>query len=157
MIHHNLDDPLDNQEQLLAMLRHLVSPLLTELRGNLQACGRMRLTVHFDGSAQEGERAFLFPTADYARVMLALQQLLTKMRWERGATALEVTMDRIQDVVAEQLPLIAGEAGQERKLREVQHYLAARFGADRLRRAVLSQPSAPLPEWRVDWLSGEES
>ena len=35
-------------------------------------------------------------------------------------------------------------------------YLAARFGANCLRRAVLAQPGAPLPEWRAGWLEGEK-
>jgi hypothetical protein len=38
----------------------------------------------------------------------------------------------------------------------VQRYLAARFGVDRLRRVVLAQPGAPLPEWRVNWSGNEE-
>jgi hypothetical protein len=37
----------------------------------------------------------------------------------------------------------------------VQRYLAARFGANRLRRAVMIQPGAPLPEWRTGWRDGD--
>ncbi len=152
-----LDDPLTNRERLLAMLRHLVAPLLAKLRGNLQACGQVRLTVHFaDTSTQEGERTFLFPTAAEARGMLALGQLLDAMRWRAGAVTLKVALERIQDIVADQLPLFPAQTEQEQKLYEVQRYLAARFGANRLRRAMLAQPDAPLPEWRVGWLTGEE-
>jgi protein ImuB len=152
----HLDDPLADRAQLVALLKRLVAPLLAELRGNLQACGQIRLTVHFDHGPQEGERTLIFPTAEDRRTMLILEQLLIKMNWQRGATALEVTLARIQDAPVEQLSLIPDETERERKLREVQRYLAARFGANRLRRAVLSQPGAPLPEWRVGWLSGEE-
>jgi nucleotidyltransferase/DNA polymerase involved in DNA repair len=152
----HLDDPLAERSQLLALLKHVVTPLLAELRGNLQACGQIRLTVQFEDSSQEGERTLVFPTAEDRRVMLILEQLLISMNWQRDATALGVTLARIQDVMVEQLSLIPGETERERKLREVQRYLAARFGANRLRRAVLSQPGAPLPEWRVSWLSGEE-
>ncbi len=151
-----LDDPLADQAQLLALLKHLVAPLLAELRGNLQACGQIRLAVHFNHNTQEGERTLIFPAAGERRVMLILEQLLIRMNWRRGATALEVMLAQIQDATVEQLSLIPGETERERKLREVQRYLAARFGANRLRRAVLSQPGAPLPEWRVGWLSGEE-
>jgi len=52
--------------------------------------------------------------------------------------------------------LFSAEMERESKLREVQCHIAARFGANRLRQAVLSQPNAPLPEWRVGWLAGEE-
>ena len=43
------------------------------------------------------------------------------------------------------------------RVHEVQRYLAARFGANRLRRAILTQPDAPIPEWRVGWMDGDES
>jgi hypothetical protein len=152
-----LEAPLAEQDRLLAMLLRMVSPLLTKLRESLQACGQMRLSVHFvDGVTQERERTFLFPTADEGRVLLTLEQLLHQMQWHAGATALGVILERIQDAVREQLSLIPARTEQEDKLREVQRYLAARFGANRLRRAILSQPNAPLPEWRVGWLTEEE-
>jgi len=145
--------PLAERERLIAALKQLASPLLAELRGNLQACGQVRLTVRFaDGSGQERRRTFLFPTAEETRVMLALEQLLDGMRWRAATVALEVMLERIQDAMAEQLTLFPAENERERKLREVQQYLAARFGANRLRRAVLAQPGAPLPEWRVGWI-----
>ena len=65
-------------------------------------------------------------------------------------------LGQIQDTVAEQLTLFPLEDEREGKLREVQRYLVARFGANHLRRAVLAQPAAPLPEWRVDWRTGDE-
>jgi len=155
--HRDLEDPLEDRERLLAVLRRLVSPLLAELRAGLQACGQLRLTVHMaDGSIQEKERPFLFPTADETRVLLVLDGSLGQMQWRGGATSLEVTLERIQDAVAEQMSLFPLNTEREQKLREVQRYLAVRFGANRLRRVVLSRPGAPLPEWRVNWLTEEE-
>jgi nucleotidyltransferase/DNA polymerase involved in DNA repair len=161
--------PLVERERLVAALRHLVSPLLAGLRGNLQACGQVRLTVHFDdGSAQEQERAFLFPVANEERVIEALAGLLDRVQWHpvpsdsfptdsgvagrTGASGLTIVLDQIQDASAEQLTLFPMEDEATTKLREVQRYLAARFGSHVLRRAVLAQPGAPLPEWRVGWL-----
>jgi DNA polymerase-4 len=149
---------LTEREQLLTMLRRLVAPLLQELRQNLQACGQVRLTVHFaDDSAQERERTLLFPTADEQRTVLVLGQLADGMQWRMGATGLKVDLERIQDSLAEQLTLFPLPTEKERKLLEVQSYLQARFGANRLRRAILAHPAAPLPEWRTNWLSVEES
>lgn len=153
--HCDLEHPLAEQERLLAALRHLIAPLLAELRENLQACGQVRLTVHFDSGAQEREHSFLFPTADEERTVLILAQLLGQMHWRTGAMGLEVTLEDIQDAVVGQLALIPSQTEQEQKLRDLQRHLAARFGASRLRRAVLSQPRAPLPEWRVGCLAGE--
>lgn len=167
-----LDAPLADRERLLAALRQVVYPALMELREGLKACGRMRLVVHFDnGSIQERTRTFLFPTADEALVMRALDQLLDGMRWRTYAVTLAVALEQLQDVVVEQLSLFPfmqqaqnrirptrNLEGDERvqKLQEVQRYLVARFGANRLRRVILSQPGAPLPEWRVSWLGCDE-
>lgn len=149
--------PLAERDRLLTALKHVVTPMLAELQGNLQACGQVRLTVHFDdGSTQERTRSFLFPAAEASLIIRALEQLLDKMRWSAGATALSVALEQIQDAVMEQLTLFPAENERERKLCEVQRYLAARFGANRLRRAALVQPGAPLPEWRVGWMDGEE-
>ena len=156
------ETPLVEQAPLVAALRHLVSPLLAELRGNLQACGQVRLSVRFeDGDTQERTRAFLFPVADEERVMRAMDQLLAGVSWQAAATALAVSLAQIQDAVAEQLTLFPLEDERNAKLREVERYLAARFGpsftAGRLRKAVMAQPGAPLPEWRVSWRDGEEA
>lgn len=159
--------PLVERERLVAALQHLVRPLLAGLRGNLQACGQVRLTVHFDGAGvQEQARAFLFPVADEDRVVQALAGLLDRVHWPpepagyfpsggtggTGVVGLAVALAQIQDASAQQLTLFPVEDEATDRLREVQRYLAARFGSQALRRAVLAQPGAPLPEWRVGWL-----
>jgi hypothetical protein len=103
-------------------------------------------------------------------------ELLDKMHWPSGATGLAVTLAQIQDVVVEQLALFPLEDERKTRLQEVERYLATRFGhppfggspfgisskansppadpppaGNRLRRPVLTQPNAPLPEWRVSW------
>jgi nucleotidyltransferase/DNA polymerase involved in DNA repair len=152
------DAPLDDRERLLATVGRLVAPALGELQARLQACGQVRLTLDFDdGSTQERTRTLLCATADRAHVVRILDQLAGKMHWPAPAIALTVTLEQIQDAVAEQLSLFPAQDEREQKLREVRRYLAARFGAARLRRAVLSQPGAPLPEWRVGWLEGGDA
>jgi hypothetical protein len=79
-----------------------------------------------------------------------------------GVTGLTVVLADIQDVVPQQMRLFplddkAHEQQGEQRLHEVQRYLTRRFGVsagDHLRRAVLAQPGAPLPEWRVAWQGG---
>jgi hypothetical protein len=132
----------------------------------------VRLTVCFDTCSRERTRSleqarsFLFPVSEEDRVVRALEQLLDGMKWQAAATSLAVSLAQIQDAVAEQLPLfpLEGDAlasERQQKLQEVERYLAARFGAPaftsgRLRRPVLDQPDAPLPEWRVTWQAGDE-
>ena len=165
--HFDCTHPLTEREQLLATLRRMVAPLLRGLRRKLQAFGQVRITVHFaDDSAQERERMLLFPTADEERTLSVLGQLLDALQLgtpypllggRMGATCLQVTLERIQDSVVEQLALFPAQTEKERQLRQVQSYLTARFGANRLRRAILACPAAPLPEWRTNWLALEDS
>jgi hypothetical protein len=137
----------------------------------------VRLTVRFDTRSRERAhsleyarsleraRSFLFPVCDEERVVRALAQLLDGMAWPAAATGLAVSLAQIQDAVVEQLTLfpLDGEAlasERRQKLREVERYLSARFGVSpftsgRLRRPVLDQPGAPLPEWRVAWQAGD--
>jgi nucleotidyltransferase/DNA polymerase involved in DNA repair len=154
--------PLVERERLLAALNRLVSPMLGDLREGLRACGQLGLAVRYgNGHIEERTRAFILPTADESTIVRALEQLVDKMSWPASATALSVTLEQIQDVVIEQLTLFPADGPQrvgyprgserERKLCEVQRYLAARFGANCLRRAALVHPRAPLPEWRVGW------
>lgn len=157
--HYEFEGPVAERGLLLAALEHITAPLWVELEGSLQACGQVSLRVDFDGGrTQEQKRTFLSPTAEKARLMQALGRLLDGMHWCAGAVGLSVTLGQIQDVVIEQLALFSAAGSNKaqdekrRKLQEVQRYLATRFGAQRLRRAILSQPGAPLPEWRVDWL-----
>jgi nucleotidyltransferase/DNA polymerase involved in DNA repair len=145
--------PLVERERLVAAMRRLVAPLLSGLRDSLQACGQVRLAVNFDdGTVQERERTFLLPVAGEERVVEVLGQLLDGLKWSTPAAGLAVTLAQIQDIAAEQLTLFPLRDERETRLQEVQRYLAARFGANCLRRAVLARPGAPLPEWRTGWL-----
>jgi protein ImuB len=152
-----LEEALVEREQLMAELHRLASPLLTELQGNLLACGQVRLTVQFDdGSAQERARTLLFPLAEEGQAIRILGQLLDSLHWQAAASTLSIALEDIQDATGKQLTLFPLEDESKEKLREVQRYLATRFGISRLRRAVLVQPGAPLPEWRVGWQAGGE-
>ncbi len=147
-----LEAALVDRERLAAASRRLVAPLLAELRATLQACGQVRLTVRFDdGSVRERSRAFLLPTANEDRVVQAIEQLLASMDGLAPVAALAVTLEQIQEAVAEQRALFPLSDEQRERLREVERYLVARLGANRLRRAMLTQPGAPLPEWRIGW------
>jgi hypothetical protein len=109
-----------------------------------------------NGETEERVRALLYPTAQKTAILGVLEQLVDKMSWPAPVTAISITLERIQDAVMEQLSLFPTADERENKLREVQRYLAARFGANCLRRAALVQPGAPLPEWRVGWIEDVE-
>lgn len=145
------------REWLVAALRNLVTPLLPELRDSLRGCGTVRLVVHLErGLTHERERAFLLPVSDEGRILQALEELLDTTRGAgegqpAGIAGLAVALEQIQDAVPQQLALFSLQDERGAQVQEVQRYLATRFGANRLRRAVLTQPRAPLPEWRIGW------
>jgi nucleotidyltransferase/DNA polymerase involved in DNA repair len=149
----DLEAPVVEQGRLRTEWTRLLAPLLADLRGNLQACGQVRLVIHFDdGSTQERERSFLIPVSAEESLLQALEQLAAGMQWPAAATGLTVALGQIQDAIPEQGTLFPLQDGREAKLGEVQRYLASRFGANRLRRSLLAQPGAPLAEWRTAWL-----
>jgi nucleotidyltransferase/DNA polymerase involved in DNA repair len=148
------DFPLIEREQVTATIRRLVSPLVAELRGSLLACGQIRLEIQFDNNTtQERTRTFLQPVSKEALAVQALEELLDGMRWTCGAQVLVVTLGQIQEASVEQRTLFVLENEQSGKLKEVERYLETRFGTLRLRRAALTRPGAPLPEWRIGWVS----
>ncbi len=150
----DLESPLEQEGPLLQTCRHVLLPLLQELQGTLQACSLLRLGLQLaDDSRQEREQRLLFPSAAQEKILLLFRQMLIQMRWTAGVTAMQLSLERIQDAAPEQLSLFPTESEKERKLQQMQSYIAARFGADRLRRAVLAQPAAPLSEWRSTWNS----
>jgi DNA polymerase-4 len=152
------DWPLVERERLLTALERLVAPLAAELGDNLRACGRVRLGLRFeDGGLQEATHTFLSPTADDAHLLRVLDRLADSLRWPGPAVGLQVAFEQIQDAIPEHLPLFSLEDPRAEKLRQVERYLAQRFGTARLRRAVLSHPRAPLPEWRACWLAEDEA
>ncbi|MFZ5915475.1 MAG: hypothetical protein ACOYZ7_00900 [Chloroflexota bacterium] len=88
-------------------------------------------------------------------ILRVVGQSLDGMGWSSAATGLALALEQIQAAVVEQWPLFPQDTRRE-KLQAVQYYLAARFGAARLRRVGPAPPGAPLPERRLGWLSEEE-
>jgi protein ImuB len=157
---HEYEFPLVDQARLKNALRRLTSPLLTKLREDLRACSLVRLTMRFDnGHTSVRTRAFVVPTSSTSRLSSALEQLATQDSWPTPVIELEVALEEIQDAAGqmEQLSFLPGEDGRADKLRQVQRYLATRFGAHCLRRAILAQPNAPLAEWRVGWSEADHT
>jgi protein ImuB len=168
------ESPLADRARLRAALKRLLAPLVQELHAHLYACGRVRLSVECEDGAREAwdgrprvarqARVFVTPVTDEARLLEALEQLVPETRQVCGAigvSALEIALEELQDATGahtlgamEQLsflPTGPAEAGED-ELRQVQRYLAARFGASCLRRAIVQHPRAPQAEWRVGWV-----
>lgn len=148
----DLDPGVVERARLVVALQRLLSPLTVRLQSSLRACGQLRLAVHLDdGRVREDTRTFLHPTAEMEPILNAAALLLDRIRWTAPAVALRVALERIQDAVFEQLVLFEADRQRDAQLRQAQRYLAARFGENRLKRAAVVHPLAPLPEWCIGW------
>jgi nucleotidyltransferase/DNA polymerase involved in DNA repair len=158
--------PLADRARLRAALGRLLAPPVRKLHADLRACGLVRLAVSYEeGPTVERARAFVTPMADEMRLLDAVEGLVLQTRQVclepdgfGPISALEIALEELQDAVGqmEQLSFLPGEnSAAEESLRQVQRYLATRFGASCLRRAIVQHPQAPLAEWRVGWTTDD--
>ena len=153
----DLDHGETDRAHLVAALQQILSPLTAQLQTTLRACAWLHLAIHLDdGRVSEGTRVFVHPTAELERILDAAALLLDRVRWTAPAVAMHVALEGIQDAVFEQLAMFEADRQRDDQLRQAQRYLATRFGENRLKRAAVVHPNAPLPEWRIGWqLEGE--
>lgn len=156
------EPPLAERDRLLAALTYRAEQLLTPLRGQLQAVGRVRLVAtRADGRVVAGGHVFPLPTAARETVRLGLAAALDRLTWdEQPAVEITLTLGDIRDGPVQQLTLFdaslwSAEDGDARHnraaLRAVLDQLAARYGPDAFRMAILNNAGHPLPERRAGW------
>ena len=152
------EPPLADRERLLAALARRADQLLHPLRDRLQAVARVLLDITCaDGRTILVSHTFPLPTAAAEPVRLALANLLTRAPWGgQGVSEVTLTLAGITDAPGQQLALFnTGEIGGDSRARltTTLDRLAARFGADAFRLAMLTDPDHLLPERRAAFVS----
>lgn len=144
--------PVADRTILLAALMRRTEGLLAPLQARLQAVGRLALAVtRGDGRTLPAAHVFPLPTAAAEPIRHALAALLDRLAWDgEGAAEVTLTLAGITDAPAGQLALFADPAPRA-ELAALLDRLAARFGSEAFRMAVLADPTHPLPERRVMW------
>lgn len=147
------ETPLADQERLLAALVRQAERLLAPLRERLQAIGRLLLAVtRTNGRVVQVAHTFSLPTAAAEPVRLALTMALARVAWDQeGAAEITLTLADVTDAPAQQLTLFDMTPDGRARLRATLDRLAARFGPDTFRLAILADPTNVLPERRVGW------
>jgi protein ImuB len=146
------DAPLADRQHLLLTLMHRAGKLLASLRGRLHAANRVALEVtRADGRVVPVSHTFSLPTAAVEPVRLAIEAALGRVAWEgEGVAEITLTLAGITDAPGEQLALFdEGEEDSRSRLSALLDRLAARFGPDAFRLAILADPGNPLPERRA--------
>jgi protein ImuB len=156
-----IEPAVDELEPLRFVLRRLAAALTEQLQARGLAAARASLRLELDlafahaGTPREltVEQRFPEPTADVEAVERLLFARLERTPPPAAVARLNLELAGAEPAAGQQLPLFEPQAARNARLSWQLMRLALTFGEDRLRRAVLTDPEAPLPERRWTWQS----
>lgn len=151
------EPPVEGIGATALALRRACAEACDALRARRLAPGRARLALELeDAPALAVELAFPAPVLEpdwIARLLIGRLEAVARGRRvgveeEPRVAALRLSLDRLSDPAARQLPAFEAQAGRWEELRWSLERLAARFGEGRLWRAEHVRPTASLSERR---------
>jgi protein ImuB len=154
-----IDPPVAETESLRFVLHRLAGALAAQVdaRGMAAARATLRLTLEM-AFARAGtpealvvEQRFPEPTADADAIERLLLARLEQTPPPAAVERLELELAGVEPAVGQQLPLFVPQAARTARLGWQLARLALTFGEDRVRKAVITDPDAPLPEQRWSW------
>ena len=156
-----IEPAVEELEPLRFVLHRLAAALTEQLQARGLAAARAGLRLELDlafarpGSPREltVEQRFPEPTADVEAVERLLFARLERTPPPAAVARLELELAGAEPAAGQQLPLFEPQAARNARLGWQLMRLALTFGEDRLRRAVVTDPEAPLPEQRWTWRS----
>ena len=154
-----IEPPVEDLEPLRFVLHRLVAALTEQLTGRGLAADRAVLTLELDlafapvGTSPrvEVEQRFPEPTADPEAVERLLFARLEREPPVAAVQRLDLELRGTTEAAGQQLPLFVPQAARTARLGWQLARLALTYGEDRVRRVVLTDPEAPLPEERWTW------
>ena len=156
-----IDPPVAETESLRFVLHRLAGALAAQIdaRGMAAARATLRLTLEM-AFARAGtpetivvEQRFPEPTADADAIERLLLARLEGASPPAAVERLELELAGVEPAIGQQLPLFVPQAARTAKLGWQLARLALTFGEDRVRKVVVTDPDAPLPERRWSWRS----
>ena len=148
------EPPAEGVTEITLALRRAATALTDRLGGRHLAPGRAILTLEREAAPPlTVHLALPEPSTDpdwITRLLLA--RLEAQVRGSAGGeeeariTSLALSLDRLTNPAARQLPAFEPQAGRWEELRWSVERISARFGEGRLWRAVVDRPTAALPE-----------
>lgn len=156
-----IEPAVEDLEPLRFVLHRLAGALTDQLEARGLAAARASLRLELDlafapaGTLAEllVEQRFPEPTADVDAVERLLFARLERTPPAAAVARLELELAGAEPATGQQLPLFEPQAARNARLGWQLMRLALTFGEDRLRRAVITDPEAPLPERRWAWQS----
>ena len=156
-----IEPAVEELESLRFVLHRLAAALTEQLQARGLAAARGALRLELDlafarpGTPRElaVEQRFPEPTADVEAVERLLFARLERTPPPAAVARLELELAGAEPATGQQLPLFEPQAARNARLGWQLMRLALTFGEDRLRRAEITDPEAPLPERRWTWQS----
>ena len=154
-----IEPPTETLEALRFVLHRLATTLADQLvgRGGAASVASVRLELDL-AFAPVGtppglrvEQRFPEPTQDAEAIERLLFARLERTPPPAAAARLEVELHGVAAAAGQQLPLFVPQAARDARLGWQLARLALAFGEDRLKRAVIADPDAPLAEQRFAW------
>ena len=162
-----IEPPVEDLEPLRFVLHRLVAALTGQLTGRGLAADRVQLVLELDlafavaGTPPRIEIDLRFPepTADPEAIERLLFARLEREPPPAAVQRLDLELRGTTPAAGQQLPLFVPQAARTARLGWQLARLALTYGEDRVRRVVITDPEAPLPEdrwaWRPVGLEGE--
>jgi len=156
-----IEPAVEELEPLRFVLHRLAAALTDQLQARGLAAARAGLRLELDlafahaGTPRElaVEQRFPEPTADVEAVERLLFARLERTPPPAAVARLDLELASAEPAAGQQLPMFEPQAARNARLGWQLMRLALTFGEDRLRRAVVTDPEAPLPERRWTWQS----
>ncbi|HEY7591472.1 MAG TPA: hypothetical protein VH723_10795 [Candidatus Limnocylindrales bacterium] len=154
-----IEPPVADVEPLRFVLRRLAGALGDQLvaRGSAAAIAYLRLELDL-AFAPAGtppliavEQRFPEPTSDAEAIERLLLARLERTPPPAAVARLELELAGVTAAAGQQLPLFVPQAARSARLGWQLARLAIAFGEDRVRRAAIGDPEAPLAERRWTW------
>jgi DNA polymerase IV len=143
------DEPLADGERLRLAFAHLVDQLLPRLQRDFLFCRRVAVGLRLvDGHELALATNLREPTQDGETIVRAACRLAANAACSAGIVALNLSLEGLGGVAGRQLSLFAPHQGRLEKLVNAVSQLQVSLGNGRLRKAVVLDAAAPLPERR---------
>ena len=156
-----VEPAVEDLEPLRFLLHRLAGALADQLaaRGMATARVHLRLMLETTFAAQATqpvvalEQRLPEPTAEAEAIERLLLAQLERTPPAAPVERLELELVEVAAAAGQQLALFVPQAAREARLGWQLARLALTFGDDRIRRAELADPEAPLPETRWRWIA----
>jgi len=142
------DPPLVTSHEMAQASQGILDRLLSEVKAKGKVCHEIKLQIRFPlGLLQERKLPLKEATSSEAVIMARLEAWLEEVNFSEPVSGMEVFLELGQEQ-GKKLRLLPQEGTNRQKANKVARLLKMRFGHQPLKKALVTDPDALLPERR---------